>query len=758
MIIERNLAPYVVYGEDPVLRALEKITANQERIVFVVSEHGHLLGALTDGDFRRWLAGQDHVDLTRPCSEAANPTPRSAPASSTPAQVRPLFTAVVEHVPLLDERGHLVAIAVNRSDALQIGSHLVGPGNPVLLVAEIGNNHNGSVDLARRLVDLAADAGADVVKFQLRDMSVLYRNTGAGAHAGEDLGPQYTLDLLSHVNLPAERLFEAFDHARERGIDVMCTPWDAPSVDALVGYGVPGIKIASADLTNHTLLSYAAAPGIPLVVSTGMSSETEIAESVDLLKASGTAYALMHCQSTYPAPFKDVNLRYLTRLAELGGCPVGYSGHERGFHVPLAAVGLGASIIEKHLTTDKAMEGTDHRVSLLPGEFAEMAARVRELEEALGTSSARAVSTGELMNRVNLAKSLVAARPVSAGEVITPDAVDVKSPGRGLQPNSLPRLLGRTANRDVAAGDFFYATDLTDTTPRARAYAFRRPWGLPVRYHDWRALVADTTPDFLEFHLSYKDLELDPAAFFADLPERLLTGAGRLAMGLTTHLPDLFSGDFLVDLASPDDQTWTRSIAEVQRTIETTRALSRWFTLDDDPVMVVTMGGFTRDRHLTAAEREPRYARVAAALRRLDASGVLITAQTLPPFPWLMGGQQYHNLFLDPVDTAEFARAHDQRVTLDVSHTRLAATFLGIPFSEAVAHLAPWTLHLHLVDGVGIDGEGVQVAEGDVDWPALAHQLDDLAPAASFIPEIWQGHVDGGAGFWTALERLEQWF
>ena len=199
------------------------------------------------------------------------------------------------------------------------GCHLVGADQPTLVIAEIGINHNGSVDLARRLVDHAVEAGASCAKFQLRDMDALYRQGGGGSSAGEDLGPQYTLDLLSKFSLSRDDLFRVFDHCADVGIDVMCTPWDAPSVDALLAYGVPALKIASADLTNHTLLRHASGHGIPLVISTGMSTEAEIRDSVEVVKATGTAYALLHCQSTYPAPFKDVNLRYLERLAEIEG-------------------------------------------------------------------------------------------------------------------------------------------------------------------------------------------------------------------------------------------------------------------------------------------------------------------------------------------------------------------------------------------------------------------------------------------------------
>ncbi|MCC2030732.1 N-acetylneuraminate synthase family protein [Microbacterium allomyrinae] len=747
MIIERNLAPYIVFAQDPVLVGLQKISANRERIVFCVDEHGILRGSLSDGDFRRWIIANPTSSLEISSGEVANATVRSAAASTNPAELAPLFgRGGISHIPLVDDRGHLVGIAIDRDDVLRISDREIGEGHPAFVIAEVGNNHNGSIDLAKHLVDLAVEAGADAVKFQLRDLEALYRQ-GGGASGGEDLGVQYTLDLLAKYSLPAESLFRVFDHARERGIAVMCTPWDAPSVQALVDYGIPALKIASADLTNHELLRDAGSRQVPLVLSTGMSREEEILETTALLRTLGTGFALLHCQSTYPAPFKDVNLAYLERLAEIGDCIVGYSGHERGWHVPVAAVARGARIIEKHFTVDRTMEGNDHTVSLLPGEFATMVQQIREVESAMGDASPRVVSTGEQMNRVNLAKSLVAARPLAVGEVIHEADVAVKSPGRGLQPNALSQLLGRTLRRDLAAGDFFFAGDLTDTVSVGRQFEFRRPWGLPVRYHDFAALIADCTPDFLEFHFSYKDLELDPATVF-DRP---------LDMGFTTHLPDLFPGDFLVDLASRDDEVWERSIAEVQRTIDVTRSLKQWFPRETEPIMVVTMGGFTKDRHLDPAERPAMYARVADALARLDTTGVRIAAQTLPPHPWLMGGQAFHNLFVDPRDTAEFALTTGTGLCFDVSHSKLAANFLGIAFSEVVAALAPLTTHLHLVDATGIDGEGVQVGEGEVDWPQLAAALDELAPGVSFIPEIWQGHVDSGAGFWTALDRLEQW-
>ncbi|WP_370894798.1 N-acetylneuraminate synthase family protein [Janibacter sp. GXQ6167] len=758
MNIDRNLTPFVVYSGDSVLAALHKITANHARIVFCLDEHGLLQGALSDGDFRRWVSEQADVDLTVSVGSIANREVTSAAFGASPEEIAPLFRRGIDRIPLVDERGHLVAIATDRSAELRIGGRVIGADEPAYLIAEIGINHNGSIDLAKQLVDLAAEAGADCVKFQMRDMEALYRQGGGGASAGEDLGPQYTLDLLSKMSLTNDELFEVFDHAGQHDLAVMCTAWDTPSVRALVDYGVPALKIASADLTNHALLREAGSHGVPLIASTGMATEGEIRESAEVIRRTGAPFALLHCQSTYPAPFKDVNLQYMARLAEIGQCPVGYSGHERGYHVPLAAIALGASVIEKHFTIDRGMEGNDHKVSLLPHEFAAMVRQTRELEESLGTDEPREVSTGEMMNRVNLAKSLVATRRIETGEVLTDADIEIKSPGRGLQPNKLGELVGRTMRRPIDAGDFFYATDLSDAVARGRQYEFRRPWGLPVRYHDYPSLIEDATPDFLEFHFSYKDLEIDPATVLAGLDEPL-------PMHYACHSPDLFSGDFLLNLASDDDAHWERSIAELQRVVDITRSMGQWFTTPTgrdgaplDPVVICSLGGFTSDAFAPADELDDMYARVAAGLDRVDLAGVRMCAQTLPPYPWYMGGQLYCNLFVGADDTAAWAQRYNRRLCLDLSHSKLAANHRGMPFSQAVELLAPHTDHLHIVDATGVDGEGVQVGDGEIDWAIAAEQLDRLAPGVGFIPEIWQGHVNNGEGFWTALDRLEAWF
>ncbi len=319
------------------------------------------------------------------------------------------------------------------------------------------------------------------------------------------------------------------------------------------------------------------------------------------------------------------------------------------------------------------------------------------------------------------------------GDTITADAIDIKSPGRGLQPNHLDELVGRRVQAAIEAGDFFYPGDLSDAVSEPRAYAFRRPWGIPVRYHDHAKLTADVTPDFLEFHLSYKDVEIDL--------DEVFTASWRWPH--RAHAPDLYAGDFIVNLASDDDAIWERSIVENpegdRRDPPRPEPLVHRST--QPPVVICTMGGFTKDATSPPEQRPAMYDRIAQALERIDATDVRLTAQTLPPFPWLMGGQQYHNLFMGPEDTIAFCEKFGQRLTLDISHTKLAANFYKQPMSSYVEAMAPYVDHLHIVDATGVDGEGPQIGDGEVDWPELADQLDRLLPGVGFIPEIWMGHV-----------------
>jgi sialic acid synthase SpsE/sugar phosphate isomerase/epimerase len=749
MLIDRNIAKYIVFSEDELVNALRKISSNKTRAVLCVSGSGQLEGVLTDGDVRRWLIREAELSLDVTALSVANQDFVSMRDDADPDEIAGLFSDRIAFIPLVDRHNHLVAIAWKDKIEVTIGDVVLDETSPAFIVAEIGNNHNGSLELAKRLVDLAVEAGADCAKFQMRSMASLYRNAGDANDASADLGAQYTLDILSRFQLSDDALIEAFDHCKARGIIPLCTPWDHASLERLEAYGMPAYKLASADLTNHDLLAAMAKTGKTMICSTGMSTEAEIVDAVAILRRHSAPFVLLHCNSTYPAPFKDINLRYLDRLKTLSGSLVGYSGHERGYSVAVAAVARGAKLVEKHFTVDRDMEGNDHRVSLLPAEFAQMVAAIREVEEAMGSAAERRVTQGEMMNREVLAKSLVAAVPIAKGTTIADAMIDVRSPGQGLQPYWRAKLVGRLAERDLAAGDVFYPSDLRETEYKARPFSFRRPFGVPVRYHDLARMAAATNLDLVEFHLSYKDMEEEIERHLGD---RLFD------LDLVVHSPELFAGDHVMDLCSPDPAYRARSIAELNRVADLTRRLKPHFARAARPMIIINAGGFSADRPIDPQARAPMYAAIAEALKEVDREGVEIIPQTMPPFPWHFGGQRYHNLFITGADIEGFCAAHGYRVCLDISHSALACTHEGESFKTFLETVAPLTGHLHIVDAEGVDGEGLQIGEGNIDFAMVAEVLDRRAPEASFIPEIWQGHKNEGAGFWEALTKLEKWF
>ncbi|MCK9403273.1 MAG: N-acetylneuraminate synthase family protein [Chitinophagaceae bacterium] len=748
MIINKNIKQYLVPDFATIKEALKVIDQNHNGYVLVVDEGGVLEGVLTDGDYRRWSLEQAQIDLNIHVSTVCRKDFQFAFNSESNDLIEAKLSSERKFVPIVDEKRRIVAVAEFKTANIGIANFLVTETSPCFIIAEIGLNHNGSLERAFEMIKLAADTGVDCVKFQMRNMSSLYLNKGNSDDIKEDLGSQYVLDLLAKFQLTDDDMYKAFDYCKSCGVIPMCTPWDSLSLESLEKYGMDAYKVASADFTNHDFLKELAKTGKTLICSTGMCSELEIIESVKILKKHSAKFILLQCNSTYPTPYKDVNLKYIQRLKDLGDCFVGYSGHERGYHVVLASIALGAKVVEKHFTLDKNMEGNDHKVSLLPEELKEMVQKIKDIEQSLGTTNGRIPTQGELMNRNTLAKSLVAGKMIKMGQIISEDMIVVKAPGKGLQPNKKKELIGKVASRNFDVGDFFYETDVTSLFVYRKHYRFRRPWGVAVRFHDYKELMKDVNPDFIEFHLSYKDLYYDVDKNFFE----------KYDLNLVVHSPDTFEGDFLLDLSNPDENHRCRSIVELQKTIDITRKLKRYFNKAHKPLIVVSLGGFSTDGLISKAEQEIRYTLMADSLRELDTDGVEVIGQTLPPYPWYFGGQLYLNLFVTAEDTVDFCKKNNLRLCFDISHSKLTCNELDLSFNDFVQKVAPYAAHLHIADAKGVDGEGLQIGDGEIDFFYLAEQLDKMCPEASFIPEIWQGHKNAGEGFWLALQKLEKYF
>ena len=746
MRITKKLDTFVVHKDISVKLALDKLEKSGQQILFVIDRAGRLMGIVTDGDVRRWLMKQPKIDLTKPIISVAPSSCVSANINDSSDQIKRLINRKIKQLPLVDEDGVLKAIATSASQYITIGDKEIGSGKPVYIIAEVGNNHQGKLDEAKALIDMASEAGVDSVKFQMRSMEALYGKQSNKRSVSQDLGVQYTSDLLSKFQLSDDDLFKAFDHCKLNEVEPICTPWDLESLKKLEDYGMEAYKVASADFTNHELLRELAKTHVPLICSTGMSTDDEILESSELLKSLGVQGILLHCNSTYPTPFKDVNLNYIRVLRKFG-FDVGYSGHERGNFIPLAAIALGACVIEKHITFNKDQEGNDHKVSLLPEELKEMVDQIRMSQEALGNDNPRSITQDELMNREVLAKSLYSVRKISQGEKITRDLIAVKSPGQGLQPNKLELLVGRIANRDIEEDSCFFNSDLQEKIIKKDNFNFKRPYGIPVRYHDFQKLTSNSPLDFVEFHLSYQDLNEKPSDFIMDKPQ----------LFFTVHAPELFKNDHILDLCSIDENYRKLSVNYLNEVIEHCDEISRCFRDQDSPILVVNAGGWDTAGFVPDEKKGIYYENLKKSLNEINSTKVKIAFQTMPPFPWHFGGQSFHNLFVNPYEIDTFCSETGQKICFDVSHSMMACNYYGWDLNNFIDIISKHIVYLHVVDAKGSDGEGVQLGEGDVNFKDLATILNKTCPNAPFIPEVWQGHKDGGSGFWSALEYLENY-
>lgn len=748
MLISNELSSYLINESASVFDALKLIEKNRHRSVFTIDEFGHLSGVLSDGDIRRWIISGQEFSLLEPVSSFRRPDCVSVKQGVSRDSIQKLFKDGIELIPIIDEKERVSAVALSDANGFFIGDREVGDNCPAFVIAEIGNNHQGSLDMAKRLVDLAADAGADCVKFQLRDMEALYGDLDTES-ASFDLGLEYTLDLLAKYQLNDDELFRILEYVESLGLTALCTPWDLSSARKLADWGVSAYKIASADLTNTELLRYLIAQNRPLICSTGMTVDSEISTAVEFLKTGYGGFALLHCNSTYPAPVSDINLRYMLKLGDYSPEVIGYSGHEIGWSVPLAAVTLGAKIIEKHFTLDRALEGNDHKVSLLPNEFKSMVNMIREVELSLsGFSDARIMSQGEMLNRETLAKSMFASSAIIKGQKITRASIKVASPGSGLQPIYMEQLIGQEAIRDMSPGDMFYQSDLSGQaiSPKAR-YSFSRPYGVPARYHDVSTIVGKCDLVFVEFHLSYRDLQVSNS---------MLESISASVSDFSVHSPELFGDDHILDLASDNVSYRNKSIQNLELVVDHVQRLRAALDVADDTLLVINVGGASDGDFVDPDFKSKFYDRVASGLNSVDFAGIRPVIQTMPPFPWHFGGRRYHNLFICPHEIRDFCERYGAEICLDVSHSSMACNYFGWDLAEFIAIVGEFVPYVHISDSRGNDQEGLQIGAGTIEFSSLIESLKIHCEFARFIPEIWQGHKNEGEGFWVALNRLER--
>jgi len=338
---------------------------------------------------------------------------------------------------------------------IKIATKLISESDPCFIIAEAGVNHNGDIDMAKKLIDVAREAGADAVKFQtFKAEGAVSKNAEKAAYQKETTGAQESqFDMIKKLELSTRDFAELFTYAQRKGIIFLSSPFDEGSVDLLDRLDVPAFKIASGEITNFPLLKYIARKKKPIILSTGMSTLAEVEEALDVIREEGIQeIILLHCVSCYPAKVEDINLKAMETLKHTFKLPVGLSDHTLGITIPIAAVTLGACIIEKHFTLDKNLSGPDHKASLEPEELRQMVQAIRDVEKARGDGIKKPTREEEENKKV-ARRSIVARVDIPKGTTISEEMLDVKRPGTGIKPKYLNKVIGIKAKENIHSNE-----------------------------------------------------------------------------------------------------------------------------------------------------------------------------------------------------------------------------------------------------------------------------------------------------------------
>ena len=317
------------------------------------------------------------------------------------------------------------------------------------IIAEAGVNHNGDIEIAKKMIDAASAAGADAVKFQtFKAERIVSINAPKAEYQIENTNnTESQYQMLKKLEIDKETHLELMEYCREKNIMFLSTPFDIESVHMLVELGIEIIKIPSGEITNLPYLREVARQKKKVILSTGMSNMQEVKEAVDIIRQNGSEdITVLHCNTQYPTPMEDVNLRAMISMREELELPVGYSDHTQGIEVPIAAAAMGATVVEKHFTLDKTMEGPDHKASLEPDELSEMVKAIRNIEKALGDGN-KNITESEKDNLSIVRKSIVAACRIEKGELFTEKNLTVKRPGNGISPMKWDEIIGKVSDK-----------------------------------------------------------------------------------------------------------------------------------------------------------------------------------------------------------------------------------------------------------------------------------------------------------------------
>jgi|TARA_R110001583_G_scaffold72898_3_gene203542 N-acetylneuraminate synthase len=620
--------------------------------------------------------------------------------------------------------------------------------NSTYIIAEIGINHNGSLDTALELIHKAYEAGVNAVKFQKRDLSQIYSDRILKDSNSAEWNFEYLIPLLKELELSKEDYKVIEKTCKKLNLDLIITPMDEISAEFVSTLDIVAFKIASADMTNLSLIKKCSTYNKPLLISTGMWGESDIKKCVDFYKKNNIKYSLLLANSTYPSPYEDIGLNFLHKLKTLSNV-VGYSGHERGTFIPVAAVSLGAKIIEKHITLNRKQKGPDHKASMTPSQWKTMVKDIRSLE--LSLTDKKYVNQAETLNKEAFAKSAVSIKSLPKNHILTSKDIKFQSPGKGIFEHEIEDFLGKELKRLIPEGKYISKEDFRESIPVAewKEFNFSKKWGVKCRFHDYETYKKLKSP-VIEFHCSQSDLDIEFLESNSDSE-------------LIIHAPEIVDRE-LVNICSTNGRIVQKSLDIIQRSIDKTIQIAKGWP-KAKPKMVVHLGGMsldllektsygldklsTHDEMITIAIHN---------FKRLkyDKNLIDIIPENLPPRPWYLGGEWFQYGFAPYTDMIRFCQETGVKMTYDICHAMLQCNLENISLTEYTHKVMPYVSHMHISDATGLNGEGIQMFEGEIDFNSVFNATKGYE--FSWVTEIWSGHLYNGSGTYKALRDIEKNF
>lgn len=609
---------------------------------------------------------------------------------------------------------------------------MIPSNSNIFIIAEIGINHNGKANIALDLIRAAADSGCHGVKFQYRNLQNAY------ADDARQIGDEILLKEITRNYLAPADILDLVDQAHDFGIQAGISFFDETD---MLDFGeeisrFDFFKSPSVELSNISLINRMLAQKKPVYVSLGCHNENEIEQAFTQFESDN--WIAMHCVSNYPVSLANAKLGYLRHMQNKWPRPFGYSSHDENWEVTLIAMSMGANVIERHITFDKLAQGLDHTTSSTPDEFRRMAMFAEHMPMLMSGNGPRIPNQGEMLNLQNLGRSYYAKSFIDQGEIITLEKLSFRSPRVGLGRNEMLDYLNKSAIKPIKAGAVLSRSAFQVTSKvsdEALDFARRKKIGIPVRLHDLAGIEQKFPVGNYEFHLSFGEVMSDLQASDYDRSNNY-----------SIHLPDYINSTQLMDPFSPDNAQVEGSLNILQRTVDFAKQLQ-----DHTGKKVPIVGSFSVVHH----SLEEFYQKHAALLEKYREQGITIMPQWLPPIAWYFGGSVKLNAMNQQQDV-KYIQHHDLPICMDVCHLCMGDSLFQFDAKTMIETLSPNIEHIHIADAEGIDGEGLHFGEGDPkNLPAIqsAMQFDCMK-----VIEVWQGHLDDGAGFAKALNKLPELF